>query len=85
VSGRPLPPSNRASAVSGRDETIARKGNPQVWALGSGLVLRDDGRAKVAQIDGSETPGLDEKQKPRSLSICLLLLDQLGMHAPPRL
>jgi hypothetical protein len=64
--------SNRASAVSGRDETIARKGNPQVWALGSGLVLRDDGRAKVAQIDGSETAGLDESQHSIALVPWLL-------------
>ena len=54
-----------AALVAGVAELPPRAGNPGVSAAAEGFVLDDGARAILGQIDGSETPALDDNRKIR--------------------
>lgn len=69
----PLPHLSILATLAGtRGETSAQLGNPQLSTAASELILLGNGRAKLAQVGGSDTPASDD------------LRSRVGSSAPER-
>jgi hypothetical protein len=52
--------SERGAPATGAEDVLARTGNAKVPAVASRLLPGRRAEANLAEIDGSETPGMDE-------------------------